>query len=69
MQGLAPSQPASTSHLGAADHICPALFNVTVPDDPIDLVLVTGAGASCDFGVNQTRLPLMAEWSRLIRES
>jgi hypothetical protein len=29
------------------------LFNVTVPDDPIDLVLVTGAGGSCDFGVNQ----------------
>ena len=34
-------------------------------DDPIDLVLVTGA-ASCEFGVNQTRLPLMAEWSALI---
>lgn len=52
--------------LGAAGHICSALFNVTVADDPIDLVLVTGAGASCDFGVNQTRLPLMADWSALI---
>lgn len=29
----------------------------------IDLVLVTGAGASCSFGVNNTRLPLMGDWS------
>jgi hypothetical protein len=29
----------------------------------IDLVLVTGAGASTEFGVNGTKLPLMAEWS------
>jgi hypothetical protein len=29
----------------------------------IDVVLVTGAGASTEFGVNGTRLPLMAEWS------
>ena len=29
----------------------------------IDVVLVTGAGASCAFGVNQTRLPLMGDWS------
>ena len=34
-----------------------------VTDDPIDLVLVTGAGASREFGVNRTNLPLMAEWS------
>ena len=32
-------------------------------DRDIDLVLITGAGASCEFGVNQTRLPLMGEWS------
>ena len=29
----------------------------------IDLVLVTGAGASRAFGVNGTELPLMGEWS------
>src|SRR5947209_4345186 len=29
----------------------------------IDVVLVTGAGASCAFGVNNTRLPLMGDWS------
>jgi hypothetical protein len=29
----------------------------------IDLVMVTGAGASREFGVNGTKLPLMAEWS------
>ncbi len=29
----------------------------------IDLVLITGAGASRTFGVNDTRLPLMGEWS------
>jgi hypothetical protein len=29
----------------------------------IDLVLVTGAGASTEFGVNGTKLPLMAQWS------
>jgi hypothetical protein len=37
-----------------------------VADDPIDLVLITGAGASRDFGVNQTALPLMAEWCAAI---
>lgn len=35
----------------------------------IDLVLVTGAGASCAFGVNGTSLPLMATWSdHLVRK-
>jgi hypothetical protein len=29
----------------------------------IDLVLIAGAGASRAFGVNNTRLPLMGEWS------
>jgi hypothetical protein len=29
----------------------------------IGLVLITGAGASCAFGVNQTQLPMMREWS------
>jgi SIR2-like domain len=34
----------------------------------IDIVLVTGAGASCAFGVNGTRLPLMGDWSdKLVR--
>jgi hypothetical protein len=47
-------------------HVCSRLLNSSVLDDPIDLVLVTGAGASCEFGVNQTRLPLMAEWSELV---
>jgi hypothetical protein len=31
-------------------------------DRDIDLVLVTGAGASCAFGVKGTRLPLMSDW-------
>jgi len=39
-----------------------------MPDDAkdgrdIDLVLVTGAGASREFGVNGTSIPLMSEWS------
>jgi hypothetical protein len=29
----------------------------------IDLVMVTGAGASREFGVNGTKLPLMGDWS------
>ncbi len=29
-----------------------------------DLVLVTGAGASCEFGVGGARLPLMGDWSK-----
>ena len=29
----------------------------------IDLVMVTGAGASRDFGVNGVKLPLMGDWS------
>jgi hypothetical protein len=34
----------------------------------IDIVLVTGAGASCAFGVNGTHLPLMGDWSdKLVR--
>jgi len=28
----------------------------------IDFVLVTGAGASCSFGVGGTQLPMMGEW-------
>lgn len=32
-------------------------------DRDIELVLVTGAGASRDFGINGSQLPLMAEWS------
>jgi hypothetical protein len=39
-----------------------------VSDDPIDLVLITGAGASRDFGVNHTALPLMAEWCTAITQ-
>jgi hypothetical protein len=41
-----------------------------VADDlDIDLVLITGAGASRTFGVNQTQLPLMGEWSdHLVRK-
>lgn len=34
----------------------------------IDLVLVTGAGASREFGVNHTRIPLMGEWSDALVE-
>jgi hypothetical protein len=33
------------------------------PGRDIDLVLVTGAGASRDFGINRSQLPLMADWS------
>jgi hypothetical protein len=33
-------------------------------EQDVDLMIVTGAGASCAFGVNDTRLPLMADWSR-----
>jgi hypothetical protein len=29
----------------------------------IDLVLVTGAGASHEFGVNHSKMPLMSAWS------
>jgi hypothetical protein len=32
-------------------------------DRDIELVLVTGAGASREFGVNGTKLPMMGEWS------
>ena len=32
-------------------------------DRDIDLVLVTGAGASHEFGVNHTKVPLMGAWS------
>lgn len=32
----------------------------------IDLVLITGAGASTAFGVNGGRLPMMREWSDLL---
>jgi hypothetical protein len=32
----------------------------------LDLVLVTGAGASCAFGANRTPLPLMADFSQAI---
>jgi hypothetical protein len=34
-----------------------------VPERDIDLVLVTGAGASREFGVNDSKVPLMADWS------
>ncbi len=33
------------------------------PERDIDLVLVTGAGASHEFGVNHTKVPLMGAWS------
>ena len=29
----------------------------------IDYLLVTGAGASCSFGVNGARIPMMGEWA------
>jgi hypothetical protein len=41
-------------------------FNATVngmSEADLDLVLITGAGASCPFGVNDVRLPLMGDWS------
>jgi len=35
----------------------------------IDVVLVTGAGASCAFGVNDKPMPLMGDWSdHLVRK-
>jgi hypothetical protein len=34
-----------------------------VQERDIDLVIVTGAGASRAFGVNETQLPLMRDWS------
>jgi hypothetical protein len=33
------------------------------PDRDIDLVFITGAGASCEFGIGGKKLPLMSEWS------
>ncbi len=33
------------------------------PDRDIDLVFITGAGASCEFGIGGNKLPLMSEWS------
>lgn len=36
------------------------------PKRDIELVLVTGAGASRSFGVNQTKLPLMPDWSEYL---
>jgi hypothetical protein len=38
----------------------------SVPDRDIDFVLITGAGASRAFGVNQTQLPLMDDWSEAL---
>lgn len=35
----------------------------TAPERDIELVLVTGAGASYEFGVNGTKVPLMGAWS------
>lgn len=32
----------------------------------IDLVMVTGAGASREFGVNDTKLPLMGDWAEAL---
>jgi hypothetical protein len=34
----------------------------------IELVLVTGAGASCAFGINNTNFPLMSDWSDFLVE-
>jgi hypothetical protein len=34
-----------------------------VAERDIDLVLITGAGASCAFGAGDTRLPMMGEWA------
>lgn len=36
---------------------------VEEPERDIDLILVTGAGASREFGVNYTKVPLMGDWS------
>lgn len=36
---------------------------VPAAERDIDVVLVTGAGASCPFGVNGTVLPLMGDWA------
>jgi hypothetical protein len=39
-------------------------MSATGNDHDIDLVLVTGAGASCAFGYDGARLPLMGDWSK-----
>jgi hypothetical protein len=38
-------------------------MDAPIGERDIDLLVVTGAGASREFGVNGTRLPLMGEWS------
>jgi hypothetical protein len=38
-------------------------LNTASTDEDVELVLVTGAGASCGLGVDGKRIPLMAEWS------
>ena len=37
-------------------------------DRDIDFVLITGAGACCEFGNRDTKLPLMNEWSDALVE-
>jgi hypothetical protein len=49
----------------AAHLLNAAMASQEVPRD-IDLVLVTGAGASREFGVNHTQLPLMDDWARAL---
>jgi len=42
------------------------MANEARPERDIDLVLVTGAGASHEFGVSGTRVPLMGDWSNAL---
>ena len=46
------------------DQLTP-VTNVTMDKD-IDLVLITGAGASREFGTQGTKLPLMGDWSEAL---
>jgi hypothetical protein len=39
---------------------------MATPEQDIDWLLITGAGASCPFGLNGTRLPLMTDWAEAL---
>lgn len=43
-------------------------MTVTSDERDIDIVIVTGAGASREFGMNYTTLPLMGDWAKALVE-
>jgi hypothetical protein len=44
----------------------PDYDRVMTPDRDIDYVIVTGAGASREFGVDGKKFPLMGDWSNAL---